>query len=137
MPPGKEFDDFWAQIRSGLLFLKFKLSKEGRLRFFDEFLPTLHQVKHVTLGPDDDKAWYLVYVGTKTGSRGKGYAKALLEHTIKQVDDENRKCYLESSNVANLKLYQRLGFEPVGRRAVLQRAAKIVEMDIMVRNPHR
>lgn len=136
MPPGKEFEDFWAQLWSGLLLLRFKLSKEGRFRFYDEFLPLLHHLKNVILGPDDSDAWYLVYIGAKSGSRGKGYAKALIEHTTKQADDENRKCYLESSNVANLKLYHKLGFESVGRKAVLQRGPKVIEMDIMVREPH-
>ena len=135
MPPGQEFDDFCAQLWSGLLMLRWKFSKEGRIRFYDEFLPLLHNIKHEVLGEDDPHAWYLVYIGTKTNSRGKGYAKALIEYTTKQADAENRICYLESSNVLNLKLYNRLGFEAVGRKAVLKRAVKPVEMEIMMRRP--
>ena len=136
MPPGQEFDDLCALLWSGLLTLRFRFSKEGRIRFYDEFLPLLHELKHEVLGKDDPHAWYLVYIGTKSTSRGKGYAKALIEFTTKQADIEHRICYLESTNVRNLKLYNRLGFEAVGRKAVLKRAAKPVEMELMVRQPN-
>ena len=115
--------------------LRFKFSKEGRIRFYDEFLPLLHKLKHEVLGQDDAHAWYLVYIGTKSNSRGKGFAKALIEYTTKQADAENRICYLESTNVLNLKLYNKLGFEAVGRKAVLERASKPVEMELMMRQP--
>lgn len=135
MPPGQDFDDFCCQLRSGLLTLRFKFSKEGRVRFFDEFFPLLHKAKHEALGKDEPHAWYLVYIGTKPSSRGKGFAKTLMEYTTRQADAENRLCYLESSNVLNLKLYNRLGFEAVGKKAVLKRGPKPVEMEIMVRKP--
>ena len=62
-----------------------KLSKEGRKRFFDEFLPLLHNTKHEVLGKEEAKSWYLVYIGTRPGSRGKGYAKALIENITQKV----------------------------------------------------
>ena len=69
--------------------LNLKLSKEGKKRFFDEFLPLLHDTKRDALGKDDANSWYLVYIGTKPGSRGKGYAKSLIEYTTKQVSSQN------------------------------------------------
>lgn len=45
MPPGKNMDDFWTMLRSGMWKLWFKLSSEGRKRYFDEFLPKLHDAK--------------------------------------------------------------------------------------------
>ena len=86
MPPGENMDDFCTMLRSGMLGLKWKLSNEGKKRFFDEFLPLLHDTKQAILGKDDNNSWYLVYIGTKTASRGKGYAKALIEHTTRQVN---------------------------------------------------
>ena len=136
MPPGQEFDDFCAQLWSGLLTLRLRFSREGRIRFYEEFLPLLHELKHEVLGQDNSHAWYLVYIGTKSTSRGKGLAKALIQFTTKQADAERRICYLESSNVRNLTLYKKLGFEAVGRKAVLKRAAKPVEMELMVRYPN-
>jgi len=65
---------------------RYKLSSEARKRFFTEFLPLLHDTKHEVLGKKEDpNSWYLVYIGTKTTARGKGYAKTLIEHTTKQV----------------------------------------------------
>ena len=85
MPPNKNMDDFCTMLWSGMFGLHWKLSKEGKKRFFDEFLPLLHDTKHHILSKDDDNSWYLVYIGTKPGSRGKGYAKSLIEYTTKQV----------------------------------------------------
>ena len=85
MPPGKNMDDWITEIRSGIYKFHYKLSKQGRKRFFDEFLPLLHNTKHEVLKQHDRNSWYLVYIGTKPDSRGKGYARALIEHTTRQV----------------------------------------------------
>lgn len=45
MPPGQNMDDWWTVLRSGMWKLYFKLSKEGRRRWFKEFLPKLHDAK--------------------------------------------------------------------------------------------
>lgn len=45
MPPGQNMDDWWTMLRSGMWKLYFKLSKEGRKRWFKEFLPKLHDTK--------------------------------------------------------------------------------------------
>ena len=84
MPPGKHMDDWLTILRSGMWRLNYKLSAEGKKRFFDEFLPLLHRTKVEVMGERDDESWYLVYIGTKRASRGKGYAKTL----VKQVTDK-------------------------------------------------
>ena len=33
----------------------------------------------------DEQSLYLVYIGTKPGARGKGYARALIEHGLAMV----------------------------------------------------
>ncbi|KAF2241013.1 hypothetical protein BU26DRAFT_525547 [Trematosphaeria pertusa] len=134
MPPGKNMDDFLTILRSGMWRLNYRLSAEGKRRFFNEFLPLLHDTKHATLGDRDDDSWYLVYIGTKPSGRGKGYARKLIEHVTKQADREGRAVYLESSNEKNPPIYRRFGFED--RRTIhLQRAEKNVQLDIMVREP--
>ena len=85
LPPGTVADDFCTKLRSGLWRLRFELSTEGRKRFFDEFMPLLHDTKHEVLGPLDDNSWYLVYIGAKSESRGKGYARALVDDIKKRV----------------------------------------------------
>lgn len=85
MPPGKNMDDWWTILRSGMWRLFFKLSKEGKVRFYKEFLPLLHDVKHRTMRDRDDKSYYLVYLGSKPSARGKGYARKLIEHGTAMV----------------------------------------------------
>lgn len=134
MPPGKNMDDFLTILRSGMWRLNYRLSAEGKRRFFTEFLPLLHDTKHATLGERDDDSWYLVYIGTKPSGRGKGHARKLIEHVTNQADAEGRAVYLESSNEKNPPIYRKFGFE--GRRTIhLQRAERNVQLDIMVREP--
>ncbi|KAF2747798.1 hypothetical protein M011DRAFT_476967 [Sporormia fimetaria CBS 119925] len=134
MPPGQNMDDLWTMIRSGMWRLNYRLSKEGKRRFFDEFLPLLHDAKHAALGDRDDDSWYLVYIGTRPGARGKGHCRKLIEHVTRQADWEGRPCYLESSNAANPPIYRKFGFQ--ARRTIhLQRGERNVELDLMVREP--
>ncbi len=137
MPPGKNIDDTYTIFRSGLWRLTYLLSREGRKRFFSEFLPLLHDAKASTLGARDDDSWYLVYIGTRPGSQGKGYARKLVDFVSAMADKEGRACYLESSNEVNRKIYRKMGFE-VAREIWLQRCPKgNVGMDVMVREPKK
>jgi GNAT superfamily N-acetyltransferase len=85
MPPGNNMDDLWTILRSGMWRLYYKLSAEGKKRFYDEFLPLLHDTKHKIMGERDDDSYYLVYLGSKPSARGKGYARKLIEHMTAQV----------------------------------------------------
>lgn len=85
MPPGENMDDILTILRSGLWRLYYKLSREGKKRFYSEFLPLLHDTKHEVMGDRDDQSYYLVYLGTKPSARGKGYARKLIEHGLKMV----------------------------------------------------
>jgi ribosomal protein S18 acetylase RimI-like enzyme len=134
MPPGKNMDDFLTILRSGMWRLNYRLSPEGKRRFFTEFLPLLHDTKHATLGARDDSSWYLVYIGARPSGRGKGHARKLVEHVTAQADRDGQPVYLESSNEANPPIYRKFGFE-VKRTIHLQRAERNVVLDIMVREP--
>jgi hypothetical protein len=87
MPPGKNMDDWFTIFRSGMWRLHFQFSSEGKKRFFDEFLPLLHTTKEEVMGDRDAECWYLVYLGTKIASRGKGYARKLVEHITDRVSE--------------------------------------------------
>ncbi|EAT84122.2 hypothetical protein SNOG_08954 [Parastagonospora nodorum SN15] len=128
--------DFEGVALCGMWRLNYRLSAEGKRRFFDEFLPLLHDTMHTTLGKREDEAWYLVYIGTKHSGRGKGHARKLIEHVTKLADGEGRACYLESSNARNPPIYRRFGFE-VCRTIQLQRGGRNIPLDIMVREPTR
>jgi len=134
MPPGNNMDDYLTIFRSGMWRLNWQLSKEGKKRFFDEFLPLLHDTKAQVMAQRDDESWYLVYIGTRPSGRGKGYARKVIEYVTDMADAEGRACYLESSNEVNRIIYGKLGFG-LKKNIYLQRAEQHVELDIMVREP--
>ncbi|EMF09615.1 uncharacterized protein SEPMUDRAFT_151572 [Sphaerulina musiva SO2202] len=136
MPPGKDIDGYSTLFRSGLWRLHYQLSRVGRTRFFHEFLPLLTTTKLQTLGPRRDAdSWYLVYIGTRAASRGKGYARQVIEYVTRQADAERRACYLESSHVVNLVIYGKLGFEKKGEIVLGRGGEEEIGLDVMVREP--
>ena len=58
--------------------------------------------------------WYLAMIGVDPARRGQGLGSALLKATLAQIDEQGLPAYLESSNPANLPLYERHGFELKG-----------------------
>jgi len=134
MPPGKNMDDLWTILRSGMWRLWYKLSSEGKTRFYNEFLPLLHHTKHDVMGDRDDNSYYLVYLGSKPCARGKGYARKLIEHMTARADLENCATYLESSAESNMPYYKKYGFEQKVD-IQLERGPKPIKLHIMVREP--
>ena len=65
--------------------LYYKLSREGRGRFFNELYPLLHKTKAEVMGDRDNDCYYLVYLGTKPRCRGQGYGKRLILDMAKKV----------------------------------------------------
>lgn len=136
MPPGKNMDDWWTILRSGMWRLLYKLSREGKTRFYNEFFPLLHDTKHEVMGDRDDDSWYLVYIGSKPSARGKGYAKKLIEHGTNIADREGRATYLESSAASNQSYYEKYGFKHI-KDISMNRGPKSIKLHIMVREPKR
>ena len=129
-------DDYATILRSGMWRLQYQLSKEGRKRFFNEFLPLLGDTKAQVMGERDNDSWYLVYIGTRPSGRGKGYARKVIEYVTDIADDEGRAFYLESSNAVNLIIYGKMGFK-LRKKVYLQREMEEIQLDIMVREPIR
>jgi ribosomal protein S18 acetylase RimI-like enzyme len=59
--------------------------------------------------------WYLPFIGVDAPRQRRGLGSRLLSHALEQVDREHSRAYLETANPANIPLYQRHGFELVGR----------------------
>jgi ribosomal protein S18 acetylase RimI-like enzyme len=59
--------------------------------------------------------WYLSLVGVEVSHRNRGYGTALLQHTLQQCDREHMPAYVWSSNADNLSLYEKNGFDVLGK----------------------
>ena len=58
--------------------------------------------------------WYLPLLGVDPARQGQGLGSALLKHALAHCDAEGLPAYLESSNIKNVPLYERHGFEVLG-----------------------
>ncbi len=58
--------------------------------------------------------WYLPLIGADPAHQHKGYGSALLAHAVQRCDRDGLPAYLESSNAANIPLYERFGFKVIG-----------------------
>ncbi len=59
--------------------------------------------------------WYLPLVGVEPNAQGKGLGGALMRHAVARCDSDGAVAYLESSNERNIPLYERHGFEVMGK----------------------
>lgn len=61
----------------------------------------------------EEAHWHLAFIGVDPTCRGKGTGAALLRYALARIDALGQHSYLESSNPANIPLYERHGFELV------------------------
>jgi len=54
--------------------------------------------------------WYLPLIGVDPAHQGKGLGSALMRHALTRCDRDGTAAYLESTNRANIPLYERHGF---------------------------
>ena len=64
--------------------------------------------------PHDEPHYYLSLLGTHDACRGRGIGMALLKENLGLIDRERMPCYLESTNPANLRRYESVGFAKTG-----------------------
>ena len=95
--------------------------QEGRLdALVDEYLAPIADdyreliARFETARPRDEPHYYLTLLATHPAHRGKGVGMRLLAHVLEIIDGEHMPAYLESTNPANDKRYQGVGFEPIG-----------------------
>tara|TARA_B100000575_G_scaffold198853_1_gene160885 strand:+ start:1148 stop:1699 length:552 start_codon:yes stop_codon:yes gene_type:complete len=61
-----------------------------------------------------EECWYLSLIGVDPCHQGRGLGARLMKHALNLCDDDGLPAYLESSNPANIALYERFGFEVMG-----------------------
>lgn len=65
--------------------------------------------------PRGQPHYYLSLLGTHPAHRGQGVGMGLLADNLALIDREGMPAYLESTNPANNRRYEAVGFEPRGR----------------------
>ncbi len=76
--------------------------------------------------------YYLELISVDPSMQGKGVGSFLLQQIVAKADQEQVGCYLENSNLRNLLLYERFGFETVHKEKVIG-----VDIWFMWRQPNR
>ena len=104
LSPGKEVDEEAAGA---------VLEATMQAERFEPFIGVLEEMG--TYHPHDEPIWYLPAIGVEPAHQRKGLGSALLKHTLKLCDENGVRAYLESSNPANIPLYEAHGFEVMGR----------------------
>lgn len=65
-----------------------------------------------------EHCWYLAVLGVDATYQGQGLGALMLQDQLRRCDEEGVPAYLESSNPANISLYQRHGFEVMGEVSI-------------------
>ena len=75
----------------------------------DRFLTFLGMIedKH----PDEPEHWYLEVLAVDLDRQGQGVGSACMQPVLARADADGTPCYLESSNLRNVPLYERHGFQ--------------------------
>ena len=62
-----------------------------------------------------EPCWYLPLIAADPSQTGRGLGAALMKHALQICDEQGLPAYLESSNPRNISLYERHGFEVMGK----------------------
>ena len=71
-----------------------------------------------------DPHYYLQFIGCRQRDQGQGIGAALLKKGTSICDERGMPAYLESSNIINVPLYERHGFEVIAEEAVARNGPK-------------
>ncbi|KAH3660241.1 hypothetical protein OGAPHI_007446 [Ogataea philodendri] len=139
-PNSGELDDYLTLVRSGFARLAWMTGAEGRQRIFGTMFKVLHEnfENIMSVDPDGENTWTLVYLGSTPKARGKGNVRALMDYMFtNHIDPANSITYLESSAIKNLPIYSRFDFVPVADIWLGDKNDKndSARMDVMVRGP--
>ena len=95
----------WRILRSGALFLSFKLLSSFKM--IDEGLKLMEEEKkNLSIGP----YIYLPIIGVSKEFQGKGFGGKLLNALIEKAAIERKSIYLETGIDMNVTLYEKYGF---------------------------
>ncbi len=106
MAPGRFRMTPLRMLRSGHALLPLRLGPATYLRLTRLHDHTLMLHNRTITSPH----WYLLGIGVEPARQRQGLGGALLRPALERADRDRLPAYLETSNAANLPLYERLGF---------------------------
>lgn len=66
-------------------------------------------------------SWYLAYLAVAPEAQGRGLARRLLDHVLRRCDADGVAAWLQTTDPANVPLYERFGFVTVCHRSPSRR----------------
>jgi GNAT superfamily N-acetyltransferase len=78
--------------------------------------------------PQEREHFYLSLLGTHPDHRGGGIGMGLLAECLRQIDEKGMPAFLESSNPANDRRYEGLGFAPCGEFELGEEGPRVTQM---------
>jgi ribosomal protein S18 acetylase RimI-like enzyme len=117
--PESSKENLGKEGRSGSWKLLSKLGIEtvSRMKTVNKYISSIRK-RHVPF-----HHLYLSVIGIDPSFQGRGYASRLIRPMLAQADQWCLPCYLETHDPENIPIYERYGFELVGR-------SRIPDMDI-------
>lgn len=124
LPDDKKFS-FWRALRSGFISLPKRMGNEAfkRLMIFDDLTQKERQ-KQMGTHP----FWYCWCLACTPLEQGKGFGRALMQHTFTLAKNSGLPCYLETATVKNQMLYEKNGFHKLAELCLPNSEIKIIAM---------
>jgi GNAT superfamily N-acetyltransferase len=112
LPPESEWPSTWNYLRAGILSLLWRLRWRGGW-WFHQLGPGFDRARELHMG--SRAHWYLHLLGVRPEAQGKGLTRVVLEPIFVLADQKQVPIYLETMPEANVPIYQKLGFDLLGR----------------------
>ncbi|RGP41705.1 Puromycin N-acetyltransferase [Altererythrobacter insulae] len=103
LPPGVHSDDEGIETIFAETIAPERMEEIGS--FFEQ-MDTFHP---------QEECWYLPLIAADPSQTGRGLGAALMKYALQKCDEQCLPAYLESSNPRNISLYERHGFEVMGK----------------------
>ena len=120
IPPGRP--ELRPEYEEPMESLLEELLGEGAARVLETF------ARFDAAHPEKEPHYYLSLLGTHPDHRGRGLGMGLLANTLARIDAEGAPAFLESSNPANDRRYERLGFVKCGEFELPEDGPNVTQM---------
>ncbi len=110
LPPHRPLISVSGMALSGFIQAPLRLGPTGlrRTLAIDRLWGRLH-------AREPRRHWYLLAIGVEPAHQGKGIGSALIRPVLERADREGLPCYLETMTDADVRFYQKHGFDVVAR----------------------